>query len=86
MDVFVSGFDSTLSISATNWTCEFEHKDVPKCFFKSKTSFNIPGYCGSEMISLQTDITYVVNTENLVKKASHLKDKCFILHVMVMET
>ena len=38
------------------------------------------------MISLQTDITYVVNTENLVRKSSHLKDKCFILHVIVMET
>jgi len=38
------------------------------------------------MRSLQTDIPYVVNTENLVRKAIRLKDKCFILHIMVMET
>jgi len=38
------------------------------------------------MSSLQTDIIYGVNTEKLVMKAIHLKDKCFIIHVIVMET
>jgi len=37
------------------------------------------------MRSLQTDIPYGVSTENLVRKAIRLKDKCFILQVMVME-
>jgi len=86
VDDALSGFDNTVSlISATSLSSVRKHRDGPRCFSKSKVRFYVPGCCGKEMRSLQTDIPYGVNTENLVRKAIRLKDKCFILQVMVME-
>ena len=65
------GADSTmLSKWATSLTSECKHKDEPRCFSKSKVRFNIPGCCGRKMRSLQTCITYGVNTENWDSKES----------------
>jgi hypothetical protein len=65
VDFAVSGGDSTiLSKLATSLTSDCKHKDGPGCFSKSKVRFNIPGCCGREMRSIQTCITYGVNTEN----------------------
>jgi len=87
VDDALSGGDSTVSsISATSLSSVCKHRDGPRCFSKLKVRFYVPGCFGKEMRSLQTDIPYVVNTENLVRKAIRLKDKCFILHIMVMET
>jgi len=87
VDDALSGGDSTVSsISATSLSSVCKHRDGPRCFSKSKVRLYVPGCCGKEMRSLQTDIPYGVNTENLVRKAIRLKDKCLIRHIMVMET
>ena len=65
VDDAVSGDDSTVSsISAASLSSECKHKNVPRCFNKSKVRFCVLGCWGGEMRSLQTDITYGVNTEN----------------------
>ena len=87
MNDALSGGDSTeSSISATSLSSVCKHRDEPRCFSKSKVRFYLPGCCGKEMRSLETDIPCGVNTENLVRKAIRLKEKCFILHIMIMET
>jgi len=64
VDGAVSGGDSTVSsISPRSFTSEYEHKDRPRCFSKSKVRFYLPGCWGREMSSPQTHIIYGVNTE-----------------------
>ena len=64
------------SISTTSLTSDCKHKYEP-CFSKPKAKFYVPGCWGNEMRSLQTDITYGVNPENLESMENMSLEKQF---------